>query len=535
MRGSLRRRELRGSAVAFAIVVLAGIFGVALDARPAFAACPTHRNGSYIGTWSTYDGSLGGSDEFDNVTFNGTSLTLTVTFTVGSTVYANETPVASATVSCNTITTGSILLTPPGGGSVPVTFDGTISPDGNQLQGTWIYGGGALSGTWSVALTTQTVLATNTTTVTTDTGATGATPTDPLQTSVVSPTPGDLSISEATASGGSQNGYQVLDHVVKIEAPTSTPDAPLSFTFELDASSLSGATADSVAVFRNGALLTNCAGPAGTASPDPCIAMRTDLPNGNVQLTVLTSAASIWSFGVQPAAITTPAFLAGSTKVPESAKVLQIPVTLSQQQTTTVSVHYVVAGLSATPTTDFKQVHGTLKFVPSKLTGLTPTIKTVNVPVFQDAVIESPEVVALTLSQPSTGTVIGHANGFGIILDSTSGTQQVYVGDTTAYEGDTGQPSLVKVPIALSSPPTSVVTVQYTITGISADGTDYTAKRVSGSVKFRVGGTQKIYVSVSIAPDMTQETDETIQVTLSNVSGASIARDVGTITIANDD
>ena len=531
MAALLSDRRRRGVVhVAWVVVVVLSVLPVVASVSPASAAgCPVHRNGTYIGTWSTYDGLSGGSVEFDNVVFTGSDLSAVVSFTIGSAVFVNSTPLVTATVSCASLIAGATAVN-----SVPDNFDGTISPDGYQFAGNWVYDFGVLSGTFTLGLATETVAASAVTTLTTDSGGTGATPSDPLQTTVASTTAGDLSISQGTASGGNQNGYQLLDRVVKIDAPPATTSSPLSFSFELDASSLNGATATDLAVFRNGVQLVDCTGPADTASPDPCISSRVDLPNGNVQIAVLTSAASIWSFGVQPAAITGPAFFAGSAAAPEGAKVLRMPVTLSRAQTTAVSVHYAVRGLSATAGVDFKTRQGTVAFKPSIKTGLTPTVKTVNIPLIQDSVTDPDELVTLTLSSPSPGTVLGDSQGVGDIIDSTSPTALfVYAGDATAAEGDTGSPGLVQIPIALSSPAPGPVSVQYALTSSNADSSDYSVQRPTGVIKF-AAGTQVKYVTVSVTPDTVLESDETIQVTLSNASGATTARN-GTLTITNDD
>jgi hypothetical protein len=132
--------------------------------------------------------------------------------------------------------------------------------------------------------------------VSTNTG--GATASDPIETTVTTPNPGTITIREVptTAQNGT-SGYNLIDQQVFITAPTATPTSPLVLVFEIDASKLYPPTASTITIFRNGVAIGSCPGQT-TASPDPCVSDRTTLANGNVRLTVRTSAASRWNFGV---------------------------------------------------------------------------------------------------------------------------------------------------------------------------------------------------------------------------------------------
>lgn len=132
-------------------------------------------------------------------------------------------------------------------------------------------------------------------TATTDTGS-GATAADPIETSVTSPSAGTITIREVPATG-QLTGYNLLGQQVYITAPTASASNPLVLVFELDASILGGQTASTITILRNGVPIGSCPGQT-VASPDPCVSDRTTLPNGNVRLTVLTSAASRWTFGI---------------------------------------------------------------------------------------------------------------------------------------------------------------------------------------------------------------------------------------------
>ena len=142
--------------------------------------------------------------------------------------------------------------------------------------------------------------------------ASGGTPTagDPLTTSVTTPVGGPVAIVERATATTPPVGYGLFGQEVALTAPVQTAAAPLQVAFQLDATLLGGTPAGSVQVWRNGALVPNCVGgaTATAANPDPCVKQRTALTGGDAQLTVLTSAASVWSFGkmtaVPPAAPT---------------------------------------------------------------------------------------------------------------------------------------------------------------------------------------------------------------------------------------
>jgi hypothetical protein len=100
-------------------------------------------------------------------------------------------------------------------------------------------------------------------------------------------------------------GYTLVGRAVTITAPPATAGDPLVLVLRLDASATpAGDTAATIAVFRNGSLVPDCTGAQGTAAPDPCISLRETLADGDIQLTVLTSAASTWDLGVAAAAPT---------------------------------------------------------------------------------------------------------------------------------------------------------------------------------------------------------------------------------------
>jgi hypothetical protein len=129
-------------------------------------------------------------------------------------------------------------------------------------------------------------------TLTSDREGDGATPASPVETTVTTPLAGMVSIAEAPASFA-PTAFTFLGQRVQISAPQATAANPLRIVFWLDASL--GANVSTVQVFRNGVQVVACTGTGAT--PDPCVSGRRTLAGGDIELVVLTSSASAWTFG----------------------------------------------------------------------------------------------------------------------------------------------------------------------------------------------------------------------------------------------
>ena len=135
--------------------------------------------------------------------------------------------------------------------------------------------------------------------VTTDLSGSGATPSGPMQTAVSSPNAGTISIAESASVGSAPSGYSFLSLQATIAAPPAAPANPLVVVFRIDPSQIpAGTDVNSIVVLKDNVPVAACTGPVGQASPDPCVADRSVLGDGEVQITVRTSSASLWQFAV---------------------------------------------------------------------------------------------------------------------------------------------------------------------------------------------------------------------------------------------
>jgi hypothetical protein len=110
----------------------------------------------------------------------------------------------------------------------------------------------------------------------------------------------------------------------------------------------------------------------------------------------------------------------------------------------------------------------------------------------------------------------------------------VSVGDASSTEGNSPGSHTITIPVVLTQPSSSTITIHYTTADGSAQaGADYVAQ--SGTLTFAPGVTQQDIV-VAVNGDTVVEGDETFTVTLSNPSGSvSILDGSATATIVNDD
>lgn len=301
--------------------------GLLMPAPAGAQSCTTFVSGSYLGTWEANapNSGIAGSEEFD-FTFNGSSLSGSMEMITGAAGYVIVGNTLSGTVGC---TSFSATLAASGG---PVSISGTEQASGT-LSGTW--SGAGLTGTWVAGPVFAQVSNPSTTSLSTGSSTSS---TDPIQATVTSPTAGPISIATAVAIGTSLPGYTMLDTFVQITAPTATDTNPLALTFLLDPSVTNGQAASSIIVFQNGAAVGTCTA-TSPISPDPCESSAVTLANGDMQITVLTSSASVWAFGHLPdsdLALSTPANITTDATGPQGATVSYPLPTVSDPDDTTV-------------------------------------------------------------------------------------------------------------------------------------------------------------------------------------------------------
>jgi hypothetical protein len=127
------------------------------------------------------------------------------------------------------------------------------------------------------------------------------------------------------------------------------------------------------------------------------------------------------------------------------------------------------------------------------------------------------------------------ASGFivnGVAADPPGVLPSLSIADASVAEGNSATRDLAFA-VTLSAAATGPVTVAYaTADGSATAASDYAA--ANGTLTFAAGETTKV-IHVAVTGDTAPEPDETLKVTLSSPSGATIDRATATGTILNDD
>ena len=195
----------------------------------------------------------------------------------------------------------------------------------------------------------------------------------------------------------------------------------------------------------------------------------------------------------------------------------------------TVSVDYVITLPGGAGGADGSDVSGPLTGTVTFLEGETSA--TIPFTVNGDVTNEPNETFTVALSNAQGGASIGDGNATATITNDDA-PPVISIGDASHVEGDDGVVYLVFT-VSLSKPSIDPVTVDFeTSDGTALEDSDYLG--LSGQLTFAPGDTSET-ISVPIIGDDALETNETVTVTLSNPSGASIGDGTAAGTITNDD
>jgi hypothetical protein len=221
----------------------------------------------------------------------------------------------------------------------------------------------------------------------------------------------------------------------------------------------------------------------------------------------------------------TVAFSAASSNGSEATTAVNLAVTLSAASGQTVTVSYAATGGSATSPADYTIGGTSLTFNPGE------TSKNVPITVVDDALVEGSETIIVTLSNPTNATLGANTTHTYTITDNDVPTVQFSATSSNASEATTS----VNLAVTLSASSSQTVTVSYAVSGGTAtgSGTDYT---ITGTqLTFNPGVTSQ-NVPITVVNDALDETNETIIVTLSSPTNATLgANTTHTYTINDDD
>lgn len=220
-----------------------------------------------------------------------------------------------------------------------------------------------------------------------------------------------------------------------------------------------------------------------------------------------------------------------------------ITVERSRGENGTVSVQYSTAGGTATAGQDYTAVSGTLTWGPGD-----GSHKTFLVPIRDDAQAEGRETVRLILSNPTGGAVLDDERPTAVlsILDGALGGDD----DSPGGNGASGAGKLefaakgyqaiegagtARIVVERSRGSQGAVSVRYTArAGSATAGADFT--EVSGILSWAAGEGRTQAFEVPVLDDSAAEGNETVLLTLSEVTGGSVLDDrQATLTLLDDD
>lgn len=216
-------------------------------------------------------------------------------------------------------------------------------------------------------------------------------------------------------------------------------------------------------------------------------------------------------------------FAMASSTFMENAGNTQIAVSLSAPVTAAGSVDFTTVNGSATEPGDFTTTTGTLSFAAGE------SVKFISVPIVDDAVLETPENLTVTLVNP-VNTVLGSASIHTLtITDDDSPAVSISANDPNAAEsGDAGQFTLTR-----NGDTTSALAVTLTRTGSATNATDYATISTAQIIP---AGQASLTINVTPTQDTSNEGSETIILAVTTGSGYTIGTpNTATVNILDDD
>ncbi|HSW04695.1 Calx-beta domain-containing protein [Aquabacterium sp.] len=223
----------------------------------------------------------------------------------------------------------------------------------------------------------------------------------------------------------------------------------------------------------------------------------------------------------------TPALSVSDAAVDEAAKTASFFVWLSRPSTGAVTVSYATANDTALAGADFSSTAGLLSFAPGEM------VKTVTVPLSNDALAEPDEFFKLQLSSP-TGATLAEAGGLGLISRNDAdpvGTPLISARPLAVSEGE----SFASFVVQLNAPSQNEVRVSYqTDIGSATYGGNADYIYLSEQLVFAPGETSKT-VHVAISNDTTAEAAEVFWLDLFSPVNAAVAQKYTPAVIVDND
>lgn len=211
--------------------------------------------------------------------------------------------------------------------------------------------------------------------------------------------------------------------------------------------------------------------------------------------------------------------------IDEEDRTVEVEVFLSSGSGRAVSVDYAISdGTASAGTGDYVGGSGTLNFAVGEIS------KKVFVQIKEDSLDELNETINFVLSSPVNATMTSPSAATITVVDDDSPAAVGFAQSNYSVSEDSG---IAVVSVALNTPSGRPITLNYaTSNGTATAGDDYTT--TSGTVTFAAGELTKNIV-IPVRNDTMDEADETVNLALSNVDGATVGTGTAVLTILDDD
>jgi hypothetical protein len=235
-------------------------------------------------------------------------------------------------------------------------------------------------------------------------------------------------------------------------------------------------------------------------------------PAANTMITGATGTGTINDNDVQPATLAI-----GNARVTEGGT-LAFKVMRFDNTAIAASASYATANGTAAAGSDYTAASGTVSFAAGQTTA------TINVATTDDAAVESPEAMTVTLSSPAANTMITGATGTGTIDDNDGNLAILSIGNASVTEGGT-----LAFTVTRSGNIAVLAAASYSTANGTATAGDYSPG--FGSVILAAGQTTAT-INIRTTDDTKVEPSETMTVTLSTLGSTTTitgAPGIGTI------
>jgi hypothetical protein len=232
-----------------------------------------------------------------------------------------------------------------------------------------------------------------------------------------------------------------------------------------------------------------------------------------------------YAVAVNYVALPTLQFASASYSVNEDQGMATVQVVRSGSPSEEVSVQYSTANGTAEAGEDYTAASGSLTFATNVMT------RSLSIVIMNDSFAEGSEHFAIELLAPTGGAQLGTVDTAAVTILDDEGEPTVQFSNSDYVTGE-GSPT---APISVTLFPASTVDVFVdfaTADGSATAGADYQTN--VRTIRFNPGETSKL-VNIQLISDSLDEMEETVLLSLSDVSNAELGNASASLTIADDD